>query len=138
VRCRLRGIEYEFLTSSGVFSRKRIDLGTRLLVESMLLPDEGELLDVGCGYGVVGIVAASLRPRLSVFMTDVNERAVYLAERNVERCGLVNVTVRGGDLYGPVEGGLFDVIVSNPPFSAGWRSVVESCSRRDVSGRCSV
>ena len=125
MRCRLRGMEYEFLTSSGVFSRKRIDLGTRLLVESMVLPDEGGLLDVGCGYGVVGIVAASLRPRLSVFITDVNARAVYLAERNVERCGLVNVTVLGGDLYRPVEGGLFDVIVSNPPFSAGWRRVVE-------------
>ncbi len=113
MRCRLRGMGYEFLTSSGVFSRKRIDLGTRLLVESMVLPDEGGLLDVGCGYGVVGIVAASLRPRLSVVMTDVNERAVYLAERNVERCGLGNITVRGGDLYGPVEGGLFQVVVQS-------------------------
>jgi 16S rRNA (guanine1207-N2)-methyltransferase len=125
VRCRLRGLEYEFLTSPGVFSYKRIDLGTRLLVESMVLPDEGRLLDVGCGYGVIGIVAASIRPKLRVFMTDVNERAVLLAKRTVERYGLVNVTVLEGDMYGSVEGELFDVVVSNPPFSAGWRRVVE-------------
>jgi len=91
----------------------------------MVLPDEGRLLDVGCGYGVVGVVAARLRPGLRVFMTDVNERAVRLAKRNVERFGLVNAGVLAGDLYGPVEGEVFDVVVSNPPFSAGWQRVVE-------------
>lgn len=108
-----------------MFSYKRIDLGSRLLVESMTLPHEGRLLDVGCGYGVIGIVAANLRPQLRVFMTDINERAVQLAKRNVERHRLVNATVLEGDIYGPVEGELFDVVISNPPFSAGWRKVVE-------------
>jgi len=60
VRARLRGLTFEFLTASGVFSRQRVDLGTRLLVESMVLPENGCVLDVGCGYGVVGIVAAAL------------------------------------------------------------------------------
>jgi 16S rRNA (guanine1207-N2)-methyltransferase len=124
VRCRLRGQEFEFLTSSGIFSHKKLDLGTRLLVESMVLPESGRVLDVGCGYGPVGIVAARLVPGLEVWMTDVNERAVRLAERNCERNDVACV-VREGDLYGPVGEMEFDVVLSNPPFSAGMRRVVE-------------
>ena len=120
----LRGLEFEFFTSPGVFSYRRIDKGTRLLIESMVLPGEGRVLDVGCGYGSVGIVAASLVPGLEVWMTDVNERAVALARRNSEWNG-INVAVRRGDLYGPVGDLLFDVVLSNPPISAGMRRVVE-------------
>ncbi|TRO46679.1 class I SAM-dependent methyltransferase [Candidatus Bathyarchaeota archaeon] len=124
VRCRLRGEAFEFLTSPGIFSYKRLDLGTRLLIESMVLLGSGRALDVGCGYGPVGIVAARLEPGLEVWMTDVNERAVRLAERNCERNG-VSCVVREGDLYEPVGDALFDVVLSNPPFSAGMRRVVE-------------
>ncbi len=124
VRCRLRGQEFEFLTSSGIFSYKKLDLGTRLLVESMVLPESGRVLDVGCGYGPVGIVAARLVPGLEVWMTDVNERAVRLAERNCKRNDVACV-VREGNLYGPVGEMEFDVVLSNPPFSAGMRRVVE-------------
>ena len=124
VRCRLRGLGFEFLTSPGIFSYRRIDLGTRLLVESMVLPEAGRVLDVGCGYGPVGIAAARLVPGLEVWMTDVNERAVRLAERNCGRNGVACV-VREGDLYAPVGDTLFDVVLSNPPFSAGMRRVVE-------------
>ena len=66
------GFQLEFVTSSGVFSHKRIDNGTRLLVESMVLPSEGRVLDLGCGYGVIGITAAKKNPDLRVWMTDVN------------------------------------------------------------------
>ena len=124
VRCWLRGMEFEFMTSSGVFSPKRLDNGTRLLVESMVLPESGRALDVGCGYGAVGIVAARLRPGLEVWMTDVNERAVGLTRGNLERNGVVNAVVRQGDLYEPVGDVSFDVVLSNPPMSAGIRRVV--------------
>jgi 16S rRNA G1207 methylase RsmC len=123
VRARLRGLDLEFMTSSGVFSYRRVDRGTRLLVESMVLPEGGKVLDMGCGYGVVGVVAGRLVPRLEVWMTDVNERAVSLAKHNLER-NRVEGVVRQGDLYGPVEGMRFGVVVSNPPFSAGLRRVV--------------
>ena len=76
IRCRLRDIEFEFITASGVFSRRRIDPGTRLLIESMELPERGRALDVGCGYGPIGIAAAKFRPKLEGWMVDVNERAV--------------------------------------------------------------
>ena len=125
LRCRLRGHEFEFLTSSGVFSYRRIDAGTRLLIESMELPEAGAALDLGCGYGPIGIVAAKLRPRLQVWMTDINQRAIALAEKNASRNGVENVHVIEGPLYEPVGGLAFDVILTNPPISAGIRKAVE-------------
>jgi len=125
IRCALRGLSLEFLTDSGVFSHRRIDAGTRLLIDSMILPPEGALLDLGCGYGPIGIVAARLSSGLKVWMTDVNARAVALAEANAARNRTTNVTVLQGSLYEPVEGLEFDAILSNPPISAGMRRVVE-------------
>ena len=125
----LRGRRYRFLTASGVFSAKRVDNGTRILVEAMPIPCAGRLLDVGCGIGVIGLVAAVESPGLDVTLTDVNPRATMVAARNVERMGLGNVRVLTGSLYEPVEGEMFDVVVSNPPISAGMRKVVEPLVR---------
>lgn len=125
IRSTLRGLELEFVTSSGIFSHKRIDNGTRLLVESMELPDEGRLLDLGCGYGVIGITAALTNPRLEVTMTDVNSRAVVLAAENAARNRAKNAATRHGSLYEPVEDTMFDAIITNPPISAGMARVVE-------------
>ena len=129
IRARLRDRYFEFLTASGVFSKRKIDLGTRLLIEVMDLPEEGLALDVGCGYGAIGIVAAAIRPKLKVILTDVNERAIWLAKKNVER-NMVgsNAEVRQGFLYEAVEGLQFDVILSNPPIAAGMK-VVEALIR---------
>ena len=124
VRAWLRGLEFEFLTASGVFSHRRIDPGTRLLIEAMVLPEEGTFLDLGCGYGPIGIVVARLRPRALVYMTDVNRRALALAEENAQRNGVTNVRVLEGPLYDPVSDLLFDVILTNPPITAGIRKVV--------------
>ena len=125
----LRGRRYRFLTASGVFSAKRVDTGTRVLVEAMPLPGAGRLLDMGCGIGVIGLVAALESPGLDVTLTDINPRATMVAARNVERMGLGNVRVLTGSLYEPVEGEMFDVVVSNPPISAGMRKVVEPLVR---------
>ena len=81
VRTALCGRSFEFLTASSVFSKRRVDPGTRLLIESMVLPKSGCVLDIGCGYGAVGIVAAALNPKLKVVMSDVNVRAVRLARK---------------------------------------------------------
>ena len=119
----LRGKTFEFLTASSVFSKKRVDTGTRLLIETMVLPDAGCVLDVGCGYGAVGIAAATLNPRLHVVMTDVNTRAVHLAKHNIERNKATNAEARNGCLYEPVEELTFNCILSNPPVSAGMETV---------------
>ena len=94
----LRGRPFQFLTAAGIFSKKRIDLGTRVLIEHMVLPDKGNVLDVGCGYGAIGIAAAVLNPNLHVVMVDVNERAVRLAKRNIKINNVSNAEVRKGNL----------------------------------------
>jgi len=123
IRTNLRGRSFEFLTASSVFSKKRVDPGTRLLIETMVLPATGCVLDVGCGYGAVGIVAAASNPRVHVVMTDVNTRAVRLAKQNIERNNITNAEVRFGCLYEPVEEFTFNCVLSNPPVSAGMETV---------------
>lgn len=114
---------FQFLTASSVFSKRRIDTGTQLLIESMVLPKTGNVLDIGCGYGAVGIAAAKFNPDLQVCMTDVNMRAVSLTRKNIELNKAFNAQVRYGCLYEPVEGQTFDCILSNPPVSAGMDTV---------------
>jgi 16S rRNA (guanine1207-N2)-methyltransferase len=123
IRTTLRGKYFEFLTSSGIFSKKKIDLGTRLLIETMALPESGCALDIGCGYGAVGVAAASFNPSLHVVMTDVNVRAVYLAKQNAEKNKLSNIEVRCGHLYEPVRDLTFNCVLSNPPVSAGTKVI---------------
>ncbi len=119
IHTHLHGKSFQFLTANGVFSKTQVDLGTKLLIESMVLPEEGYVLDVGCGYGAIGIVAASLNPNLRVVMIDVNKRAVWLTEQNLQRNNIPNAEARTGHIYEPVKGSSFNCILSNPPISAG-------------------
>ncbi|MDR5677037.1 MAG: methyltransferase [Armatimonadota bacterium] len=119
------GRRFQFLTDRGVFSYRGVDRGTRLLLEALEVGPEDEVLDLGCGYGVVGIVAASLAVRGRAVLVDINPRAVQLARENARRCGVLNVEVLQGDLYEPVAGRTFDVIATNPPIRAG-RAVVRA------------
>jgi 16S rRNA (guanine1207-N2)-methyltransferase len=120
----LRGRNYSFITSTGVFSAKRIDTGTRVLVENMHIPSRGDFLDLGCGIGIIGIVAASTESNLRVHLTDVNERAVQLTKLNIQRAELSNCNVYEGYLYEALGDQKFDAIISNPPISAGMHKVV--------------
>jgi 16S rRNA (guanine1207-N2)-methyltransferase len=123
IKTNLCGHNFEFLTSSSVFSKTRVDLGTRLLIETMVLPQKGVILDIGCGYGAVGIVAATLNKDLHVVMSDVNMRAVRLARHNVEVNHVFNAEVRYGYFFEPFAEFQFDLVLSNPPVSAGMESV---------------
>ena len=123
VRTSLCGKPFEFLTASSVFSKRKVDCGTRLLIEAMILPETGTVLDIGCGYGVVGIAVAKFKPKLHVVMTDVNARAVRLAKKNVSLNKVTNAEVRYGFFYEPVEDFKFNCVLSNPPVSAGMETV---------------
>jgi 16S rRNA G1207 methylase RsmC len=90
----------------------------------MILPEKGVLLDLGCGYGPIGIAAAVFNPSLQVVMTDTNLRAVRLARINAKRNHVSNIKVCQGWLYNPVDGMFFDSIISNPPLAAGFKKVL--------------
>jgi 16S rRNA (guanine1207-N2)-methyltransferase len=113
-----RGRDYEFLTDSGVFSRGHVDYGSRLLVES-LPAVSGRMLDIGCGYGFIGLAVKLMNPAARVVLCDVNLRALALARENAARLSL-DVEILESDGYAAVEG-TFDAIVTNPPVRAGKR-----------------
>ncbi|AZR74703.1 16S rRNA methyltransferase [Anoxybacter fermentans] len=119
----LRGRKYIFLTDAGVFSRKRIDRGTELLIKAMQIKLSDKVLDMGCGYGPIGIVAADLALEGQVVMVDINQRAVELAKENLERNCITNARVILSDGFSNVEDKDFDVILMNPPFRAGKKVV---------------
>ncbi|MCQ6563638.1 class I SAM-dependent methyltransferase [Paenibacillus mendelii] len=119
----LRNYKLRFATDKGVFSKSGIDYGSRVLVEALELAPGASVLDVGCGYGAIGITAAKLNPAGHITMIDINERAVQLAQDNAVLNEVSNVTVLQSDLYEQVKDRTYDVIVTNPPIRAG-KSVV--------------
>ncbi|HAV21288.1 MAG: class I SAM-dependent methyltransferase [Bacillota bacterium] len=121
----IRGIPFIFRTDRGVFSRGKLDRGTRLLIDAMDLDGANQILDLGCGYGPIGIVAAKLAPESEVIMVDVNERACELARENAVLNRVANTKVLCGDGFRPVRGMRFDLVLCNPPIRAG-KSVVFS------------
>jgi 16S rRNA (guanine1207-N2)-methyltransferase len=120
----VRGVSLQLRTDAGVFSRGRLDRGSELLLEAFSVGPRELILDLGCGYGVLGIVAAKLSEGGHVILTDVNARAVALSEENLRINGVRNAEVRLGNLYSPVAGLTFDHILCNPPLRAG-RKVVD-------------
>lgn len=117
IRQKIKGYEFEFYTSSGVFSKKKIDLGTTILAENMAVKPNSNVLDIGCGIGIVGIVAAKLF-KANVAMSDINKRAISLAKKNI-KLNDINAEIYQGYLYKNVPQKKFDVIISNPPQNAG-------------------
>ncbi|MDO4865341.1 MAG: class I SAM-dependent methyltransferase [Clostridia bacterium] len=116
VALRALGQELTFTTDAGVFSRDGLDRGTEVLLDA--LPElSGRVLDLGCGWGAVGVALGARYPALEIVMTDINQRAVDLARRNLAANG-VRAEVVQGDGFAAVEGA-FDAIVTNPPIRAG-------------------
>ena len=109
----------EFHTGSGVFSTKRIDVGTELLINSAIVKEGWSVLDIGCGYGPVGIAIAKAYPKTRVTMTDVNKRAVKLAKMNIKLNKIENADVLDSNLYNSLTGKKFNAILTNPPQTAG-------------------
>ena len=114
---KIKNKDFEFYTSSGVFSKDKIDRGTLALAENMVIRKNDNVLDIGCGIGVLGIAAAKLF-NANVVMTDINKRAVMLAGKNIE-LNNVKAEVCQGNLYEKIKQNDFDVILSNPPQNAG-------------------
>lgn len=119
IRPQLRGFDLQFVTDAGVFSKAGIDFGSELLIDSMEIPVDAKVLDVGCGYGPIGVTAAKLAAEGHVTMVDVNERAVQLANRNVALNRVENAEAVVSYLYEQLSGRKFDCILTNPPIRAG-------------------
>lgn len=112
---------YQFTSDIGVFSKDSIDFGTKLLIESFVDPAvKGTLLDLGCGYGPIGI---SLSGKRETIMVDINERAIELARANVEKNDVKAAKVIQSDGFAEIKDKRFAVILTNPPIRAGKQKV---------------
>ena len=112
------GKKIDFISADGVFSKDALDYGTAVLLEAFFSVHKkvGRLLDLGCGYGPVGISAALVSGAKST-MRDINSRAVMLAQKNAVSNG-VSADIAQGDGYEGIEE-KFDIIITNPPIRAG-------------------
>ncbi|CDO18798.1 Putative uncharacterized protein [Streptococcus gallolyticus] len=112
----LLGYPFKFLTDSGVFSKKMIDYGSQVLLNTLDFEKGKTLLDLGCGYGPLGISLAKVQG-VQATMVDINNRAIDLAQQNAEKNG-VTANIFQSNIYEKVTG-TFDYIISNPPIRAG-------------------
>ncbi|REF37354.1 class I SAM-dependent methyltransferase [Thermasporomyces composti] len=112
------GRRYELVSSAGVFSGDRLDLGTTVLLREAPLPAGGTVLDLGCGYGPIACVLATMVPDVHVWAVDVNTRALELTRANAERLGVGSrITVATpDDVPDDIR---FDQVWSNPPIRIG-------------------
>ena len=116
--CFVRGKKFTFYTDNGVFSKDGLDFGSRLLLESIPLDEVGgKVLDVGCGYGVFGIILNKLTS-CSVDMIDVNLRAIHLCEMNIKENHCKDIQVFESNVYENVNS-KYSSIITNPPIRAG-------------------
>ena len=115
----LRDNELDFWTGAGVFSGKKVDKGSELLANDCIIEDNWKVLDLGCGYGPIGIAIAKAHPSTSILMTDINRRSVKISKMNIKLNKISNASAVQGDMYKKAEGKLFDTILLNPPQTAG-------------------
>ena len=114
---------FTFNTDNGVFSKGELDFGTNLLIRNVLkLSVSGDILDLGCGYGPIGIVLKKMKD-VNVTMCDVNNRAIHLSKMNA-KINQVEVNIINSDGYGNI-GVSFDYIISNPPIRVGKRKLYQ-------------
>ena len=126
-----RGYGLNFMTDAGVFSKGELDVGTRLLLDA--LPAlSGDVLDLGCGWGAIGVAVARANREARVVMADVNHRALGLAKDNCARNG-VTAEVIESDGMAAVMGRTFDAVITNPPIRAGKQVIYKMFADAAVS-----
>lgn len=135
----LLGQSFTFLTDSGVFSKKMVDYGSQVLLNTLDFEKGKTLLDLGCGYGPLGISLAKVQG-VKPTMVDINNRAIDLAKQNGQKNG-VEADIFQSDIYEKVNG-TFDYIISNPPIRAGKQVVhtiiSESINYLKVDGNLTI
>jgi len=127
----------KFVTASGVFSPRRVDLGTLTLIKYMQIKPGENVLDFGCGYGAIGIMAAKTCNKCNIVMVDINERAVAAAKQNIYLNNIKNAKAKQSFFYSGLKDEFFDVILLNPPMSAGLDvcyKIIEGAKEHLVTG----
>ncbi|MCH5265491.1 MAG: class I SAM-dependent methyltransferase [Lachnospiraceae bacterium] len=116
ISAKIKNIDLKFETESSIFSPNFIDTGTLAMLSVIDFLPGDKVLDLGCGYGVVGILAGKLIGEENIIMCDISERAVEYSKINAVLNGLPDIRIRLSDGYKNVEENNFTLILSNPPY----------------------
>ena len=116
ILAKIKDIDLKFETEPSIFSPNFIDQGTLAMLSVVEFLPSDKVLDLGCGYGVVGILATKLVGEENVFMCDISERAVEYAKINAALNGVPNIKISLSDGYKNIAEGDFTLILSNPPY----------------------
>ncbi|NWO08731.1 MAG: class I SAM-dependent methyltransferase [Alteromonadaceae bacterium] len=120
----LRGQTFQFVSDVGVFSKNEVDFGSRVLIHAFQQPNlSGDIIDLGCGYGPIGLSIAKAFPDRHIILSDINERAVELAEQNAVKNNVKNVSFYLGDRLEAIPERNYAAILINPPIRAGKQTV---------------
>lgn len=115
----INGNKFKFISDNGVFSKNHVDIATSFMLKTIYDEVEGEVLDIGCGYGVIGITVAKKNSVKKITMIDINHRALELSRKNsIKNKVDEKVEIFESDGFKNINGD-FDVIITNPPIRAG-------------------
>jgi 16S rRNA (guanine1207-N2)-methyltransferase len=139
IRANVHGFDLTLQTSPRVFSHRSVDRGTLAMLSVAEIRPDDKVLDLGCGYGVVGIVAAKLIGPSRITMVDIDEEAVELASLNCHLNGVAGVRVIRSDAFSAVDDTDYTLILSNPPYHEDFRVpktfIEKGFNRLAVGGR---
>jgi len=126
IKTTLRGREFVFETKAGLFSKDHVDPGSLLLVENVEVRDGDVVVDLGCGWGAIGLAMAGFTPRGKVYMVDTDIRAVEYSQRNARLNHIENVVIVASDGFANLPLGLkCELVVSNPPSHTPKETIIE-------------
>lgn len=141
IKTRVFGVDLDMITASGVYSPLQLDKGSLVHIKFLKIKNGEKILDLGCGYGTIGILIGKLFPKNEIYMTDINKRAVQCARENLKRNN-IKAQMFQGDGFSNIPDNNFDVIVFNPPIHAGlpvcYRLIAESFEHLKKGGSLQV
>lgn len=118
ITAEIKNVSLRFETDTSNFSPNSIDIGTLAMLSAVEFSPDDKILDMGCGYGVVGILAAKLIGQENVTMCDISEKAVKQAKINAELNGVPDIDIKISDGFSNILDNDFTLILSNPPYHA--------------------
>lgn len=139
IQTTIKGNDFEFETSQRIFSPRQIDAGTLAMLACVEFTAGQRVLDLGCGYGVVGITAARFTDPSDVYMVDIDPEAVSISAKNAARNHVEGIHVLQSDGLDALDETGFDLVLSNPPyhtdFSVAKRFIEKSFNRLKIGGK---
>ncbi len=115
----IKDIVYTFVSNNGVFSKEKLDFGTRLLIDNLLDNNiSGSILDLGCGYGPITVILGNMNKCIQIDSVDVNEKAIILTEKNIKLNNIKNANAFISNIYENINK-KYDYIITNPPIRRG-------------------